>query len=129
MIPLHATTEAILPTVTPAPLSDYAESEPEIEDENPNTEEESNEQEQQEEPTQDDIEAWMSPEKARKKQLLLTGQYRLAGRLRQQLQASRDMGEKWRAQNTRLRAKSKCEKMRRLAAEKTMNDILKMLEQ
>lgn len=108
-----------------SPLSENAESEPEIIED---VEEGNHEQEPPSEPTEDDIKAWMSPKQARNKQLLLDGQYRLSGRLRQQLQASRAMGEKWRAQNAKLRTRSKCEKMRRLAAEKTMNDILKMLE-
>ena len=81
------------------------------------------------ESAQADIEAWMNPEKAREKQRQLDCQRRRVSRLGQQLKTQREMGEKWRAQNTRLRTKSKCEKMRRLAAEKIMNDMLKMLDQ
>ena len=80
------------------------------------------------ESAQADIEAWMNPEKAREKQRQLDCQRRRVSRLGQQLKTHREMGEKWKAQNARLRNKSKCEKMRRLAAEKTMNDMLKMLD-
>ena len=109
--------------------ADYEDSEPELEDVLVEVDDEMSENpEPPREPAQADIEAWMSPEKARDKQRQLDCQRRRVSRLGQQLKTQREMGEKWRAQNTRLRTKSKCEKMRRLAAEKTMNDMLKMLD-
>ena len=113
--------------------ADEEDSEPEMEDIVTNDESYQNNEMEEDpeptaEPTQEDIEAWMSPEKAREKQRQLDCQRRRVSRLGQQLKTHREMGEKWKAQNARLRNKSKCEKMRRLAAEKTMNDILKMLD-
>ena len=112
----------------PAPLSNYAESEPEVADANQNMEERNEEMVPLPEPTQDDIDAWMSPRRARDKQLLLNGQYRIVGKLRQQNKTKDGTIDKLRAKNSQLKSVYKCERMRRMAAEKTMNDILKMLE-
>ena len=115
--------------VAPAPNFDYTESEPEVEDESPNMEEENAELEPLSEPTQKDINAWMSPSRAREKQLLLNSQYRIAGRQRQQIKTRDNTIEKWKGKYAKLKTAFRCERMRRMAAEKTTNDILKMLEQ
>ena len=108
------------------PLSDYAESEPEVEVYNQHMEENGQDCDPQKEPAQEDIDAWMSPRQARAKQLQLNGQYRVAGKLRAQNKTKDGTIDKLRAKNAKLKKASKFERMRRLAAEKTMNDILKM---
>ena len=91
---------------TPAPLDDYEDSEPEIED----VVIEDEDPEPQQEPSQEEIEDWMSPDRARQKALQLYASYRKASRFGQQLKAQRENGEKWRTQNAKLRLKNKCEK-------------------
>lgn len=108
------------------PLSDYAESEPEVEVYNQHMEESGQDCDPQQEPAQEDIDAWMSPRQARAKQLQLNGQYRVAGKLRAQNKTKDGTIDKLRAKNAKLKKAFKFERMRRLAAEKTMNDILKM---
>lgn len=70
----------------------------------------------------------MSPRQARAKQLLLQAQYRKAGKLSQQCKTKDGIIDKLRAKNAKLKVGFKGERMRRLASEKTMNDILKMFE-
>ena len=114
--------------MAPASFSDYAESEPEVENENPNMEEENEEQDPPREPSQADIEPWMSPRRAREKQLLLDCQYRIAAKCRKQIKTRDVTIEKLRGKYTKLKTAFRCERMRRMAAEKIMYDILKMLE-
>ena len=104
----------------PAPDSEYAESEPDVEDKSPD--------EPLAEPTQDDIDAWMSPKRAREKQLLLNGQYRISAQCRQKIKTRDDTIDRFRTKYAKLKIAYKGERMRRMAAEKIMNDILKMLE-
>ena len=142
MLPQNSETEAMVPGVsdhnitnitkaTTATLTEDTDSEPEpeVEDEIPNTEEEEREeQEPLAEPTQADIEPWMSPRRAREKQLLLDCQYRIAAKCCKLIK-NRDVTiEKLRGRVAKLITRNKCEKLRRKAAEKTINDILKTLE-
>lgn len=109
----------------PAGLSDDSDSEQDDEDE---AEAEDEDDDPQPEPTQDEIEAWMTPKRAREKELLLQGQYRKSGRLTKSNKAQRGISQKLREKNKKLNTRFKCERMRRIAAEKTMNDMIKMLE-
>ena len=141
MLPLNSETETIEPGSgdfnitemtpaegTPAAVFDNEESEPESEDENIDMEEENEEQDPPREPSQADIEPWMSPRRAREKQLLLDCQYRIAAKCRKLIK-NRDVTiEKLRGRVAKLITRNKCEKLRRKAAEKTINDILKTLE-
>ena len=129
--------DAVDPIISakPAPFMDYAESEPEdsddeiAEDDDVMAEDrnENSDSDPQPEPTQDDIEAWMSPQRAREKELLLKAQYRKAGKLGHQNKTKDGTIDKLRAKNAKLTTRYKFERMRRIAAEKVMNDILKML--
>ena len=117
--------------LTAPSFSDYAESEPEAEDATDLTLEETNEEQDLEplaEPTRADIEPWMSPRRAREKQLLLDGQYRINAKCRKQMKIKDDTIENLRTRNSKLTTLYRCERKRRIAAEKTSNDILKMLK-
>ena len=103
----------------PAPDSEYAESEPEVEDKSPD--------EPLAEPTQDDIDAWMSPKRAREKQLLLNGQYRISAQCRQKIKTRDDTIDRFRTKYAKLKIAYQGERMSRMAAEKTMYEILKMV--
>lgn len=105
------------PLLTDSESEVEAEAEEEDEDDDPNTE-----------PTQDEIEAWMSPKRAREKELLLQGQYRKSGKLSRSNKAQRAISSKLREKNAKLDKRYRCERMRRIAAEKAMNDMIKLLE-
>ena len=76
------------------------------------------------EPAKKEIKAWMSPKRAREKELMLNASYRKSGILGRKLKAQQDLSEKLKGKNSKLTLCLKRERMLRRALEKIIHDIL-----
>ena len=76
------------------------------------------------EPSEDDIDAWMTPKRAREKELLLLAQYRRCQRLARQRTYAVEAQKKQRDKMTSLSTKLKRQTLRVKGLEKIIRDIL-----
>ena len=75
-------------------------------------------------PTQDDIDAWMTPKRAREKELLLLAQYRRCQNLTRQRNHQLEAQKKQREKMAKLSTKFKRQTLRVKGLEKIIRDIL-----